>query len=101
MLRENDRVICVQDSVSVTEFRKNIEFPKKDRIYTVAFIDKNSKGEDGVYLKEIFNNIDYLIGYSSEKEPSFRMSRFRKINDEYLNQEFKRILKEAYLENQS
>ena len=97
MLKEKDKVICIDGSALPEQVEKGIEFPIKNRIYEVQYIDKKS---EGIYLKEIFNDVDQLLNYNSYKEPSFHISRFEKINDEYLQQRLTQILKEAYLENQ-
>ena len=96
-LKEGDRVLCIDGSAMPEEVEKGIEFPIKNRIYEIQYIDGKT---GGIYLRGIFNDVDQLLDFHSHKEPNFSPERFEKINDEYLQSRLTQILKEAYLENQ-
>ena len=80
------KVICVDDSIkeglNMEEFHRDfIQWVKKGKEYTIRQIDDNDGLVVSVLLEEIKNPIRYFSSIRRFKESSFRIERFRDINE--------------------
>lgn len=92
MIQINSRVVCIDDSYVVgTVEELKVDCPnwvRKNEIYTVEeIIDLDYVVS--VVLKEIRNPIKYFKLTNDVREPAFKISRFRLLQDDKVNVEVK------------
>lgn len=82
-MKVGSKVICVDDSIAnVEEFKRDFHnWVKKGDEYHIREIDDNDGLVTSVLLEEIKNPIRYFKTIGRAKESSFRMDRFREIED--------------------
>jgi hypothetical protein len=94
-------VICIDGNFSSEQLYfynvNGIIVPKKDNLYNIRDIIKNSVGTIGLLLEEILNptvTIKHPILGISNMEPNWNINRFRKLNGEcFFYDEVKELLK--------
>ena len=83
-------VLCIDDEYSSNQLKwfqlNQIEYPKKDKIYTLRDVFQTSKGI-AVHLEEIANpKVEIALGNNTfYAEPSFNIKRFANLNNTPLN----------------
>lgn len=86
-------VICINDSYSKEQLdffaQHGVNYPKKDKLYTVREICKNSDGSKAIRLVEIINPTVPLKYWGTVKylEPNFAIKRFTNLLGKPLSKE--------------
>jgi hypothetical protein len=86
IMRIGSKVICIDDSLkeglNIEEFRRDFkQWVKKGEEYTIRSIDDNDGIVVSVLLEEIKNPIRYFKTIGRFKESSFKIDRFREIEE--------------------
>lgn len=88
-------IICINDSYLESWLvyfnRHDIQYPKKDKIYSIREVIPNSTGERGLLLNELVNpktpRISPITGMEGTSEQNFAVSRFTNLLGEPLTAE--------------
>ena len=76
MFKVGERVLCVNNTPDPNHPLDINIWPKKGKIYTIRGIYVSNRGIPAVYLEEINNGINTLLGM----EIGFKADRFRKLD---------------------
>lgn len=100
-MKVGSRVICIDSSIppykNLQDFWK--DFPnwiKKDEKYTIREILDNDGIVTSVLLEEIVNPIRHFLSINRNQEASFRIERFRELEEAEFSKENKKQLTESH-----
>lgn len=88
----NDEVICVDARRTRPEHAFMLQWPVKDKKYTVRGFTDNDGIVTGVYLKELKNRVVFIKLLGREQEEAFAPWRFKKCQK--ISAEEKSVLQE-------
>lgn len=95
-MKIGSKVICIDDSIkeglNMDEFHRDFEqWIKKGTHYTIRKINDNNGLVTSVLLEEIKNPIRYFHSIDNFQESSFRIDRFRELEDAVLEMEVEEL----------
>ena len=95
-MKIGSKVICIDDSIkeglNMDEFHRDFEqWIKKGTHYTIRNINDNNGLVTSVLLEEIKNPIRYFHSIDNFQESSFRIDRFRELEDAVLEMEVEEL----------